>query len=357
MELFDQLKTRYAELSELLSGSTVDQSQRHALQKEFSKISSLLAQHEEVLRLGRELEEARKQLESTDDAELRVLFEDEIAQLEQQHTHAATELDELLFPADPLDGRPCFIEIRAGAGGAEAALFAGDLLRAYIAYCLKRNWAATIVDASETDLKGYREVVLHVDRKGAFGTFKYESGVHRVQRVPATETQGRVHTSTVTVAVLPELDEQAETAIINPSEIRIDTYRAGGAGGQHVNMTDSAVRITHMPSGIVVQCQDERSQHKNKAKAMKMLVSRLAAAQREKNEAELAAKRKELVGTGMRAEKVRTYNYPQNRVTDHQVDLTLSKLDMVMEGDFDDIFASLKQKDLADRRARGISLA
>jgi peptide chain release factor 1 len=356
MELVEQLRARYAELSNALAGSSIDQAQRHLLQKEFSKVSSLLTKHEEIARLQQAVSSAQQEHDESTDAEMRELFAQELEELNVQLTAAQTELDELLFPADPLDNRPCFIEIRAGAGGAEAALFVGDLLRAYMAYCLKMRWPATIVDFSQTDLKGYRDVTLHVDKKGAYGTFRFESGTHRVQRVPATETQGRIHTSTVTVAVMPEHDQETEIQI-NPADLRIDTYRAGGAGGQHVNMTDSAVRITHLPTGIVTQCQDERSQHKNKAKAMKMLASRIMAVQLEKQQAEEAAKRKELVGTGMRAEKVRTYNYPQNRVTDHQIDLTLSKLDIVMGGDFQDLFDALRARNLADRKARGMQLS
>lgn len=356
MELVEQLRARYAQLSEALAGSALDATQRHQLQKEFSKISSLLTKHEEIARLQQARAAAQSELAGTTDPEMQELFAQEVAELSAQCDVAQQELDELLFPGDPLDNRPCFIEIRAGAGGAEAALFVGDLLRAYTAYCLKMRWPVTIADASQTDLKGYRDVTLHVDKKGAYGTFRFESGTHRVQRVPATETQGRIHTSTVTVAVMPEHDQESEIQI-NPADLRIDTYRAGGAGGQHVNMTDSAVRITHLPTGIVTQCQDERSQHKNKAKAMKMLASRIMAVQQEKQQAEEAAKRKEMVGTGMRAEKVRTYNYPQNRVTDHQVELTLSKLDMVMEGDLQDLFDALRAKNLADRKARGMQLS
>ncbi len=253
-----------------------------------------------------------------------------------------------LFPPDERDDRSVFLEIRAGAGGQEAALFAADLMRMYMMYALEKGWKTSVVSESSTDLGGYREVVLHIEGPGVFGHLKFESGVHRVQRVPKTETQGRIHTSTVTVAVLPEAEEVEMT--INPADLRIDVFRAGGAGGQHVNKTESAVRITHIPTGVVVSCQDDRSQHKNKATAMKVLKSRLLQQQREKNEAEASKQRKEQVGTGERAEKVRTYNFPQNRVTDHQVDVTLKKLDRVLEGDMDEIIQPLREKERNNRR-------
>lgn len=241
-----------------------------------------------------------------------------------------------------------FLEIRAGTGGQEAALFAGDLLRMYTLYAAKKGWKTAIVNESSTDLGGYREVVIEIKGKRVYGHLKHESGVHRVQRVPATETQGRVHTSTATVAVLPEVEDVEVN--INPNDLRIDVYRASGAGGQHVNTTDSAVRITHIPTGVVVACQDERSQHKNKAKALKVLQSRIFASIQEKQEAEQSQKRKEMVGSATRSEKVRTYNYPQNRITDHQVDVTLKNLDVVMEGDLEPIIEALMQRDDAERR-------
>jgi peptide chain release factor 1 len=253
-----------------------------------------------------------------------------------------------MIPSDEHDERSVFIEIRAGAGGQEAALFAADLLRMYTNYAMKKGWRATVVDESFTDLGGIRDVTLHVQGEGAYGHLKFEAGVHRVQRVPKTETAGRVHTSTATVAVLPEAEEVDVN--INPADLRIDVFRASGAGGQHVNTTDSAVRITHIPSGVVVSCQDERSQHKNKAKALKMLQSRLLAFEKERHEAEVGKQRKEMVGRGMRAEKARTYNFPQNRVTDHNADITLKKLDYVMEGDLDEIIDALRAIDREERR-------
>ncbi len=254
-----------------------------------------------------------------------------------------------MFPPDEHDNRSVFLEIRAGAGGKEAALFVADLLKMYTNYAQRKHWRAVVDSSSDTDLGGFKEVVLHIDGKDVYGHLKRESGVHRVQRVPETEGSGRVHTSTVTVAVLPEAKEV--DVQINPSDLRIDVYRSSGAGGQHVNTTDSAVRITHIPTGVVVACQDERSQHKNKAKAMKTLQSRILAAHIEKEEAKMSKDRKEQVGSGMRAEKVRTYNYPQNRVSDHQVDVTLKKLDQVMLGDLDEIIQALRDQERQSRRS------
>ena len=259
-----------------------------------------------------------------------------------------------MFPPNPYDKKDVFLEIRAGAGGKEAALFAADLLKMYSNYALSKGWQAQVASLSETDLGGIKEVVLNITGRDVYGFLKYESGVHRVQRVPETESSGRIHTSTATVAVLPEADEVDVT--ISPDQLRIDVYRASGAGGQHVNTTDSAVRITHLPSGLVVTCQDERSQHKNKTKAMKMLSSRLLTAHQEKQDSEMSEHRKELVGWGMRAEKVRTYNYPQNRVTDHQVELTLKKLDIIMTGDLEEIISALRENDQKERRKRPFKL-
>jgi peptide chain release factor 1 len=270
--------------------------------------------------------------------------------LSAEQATAELSLEEHMFPADPLDDRSVYLEIRAGTGGQEAALFAGDLLRMYTNYALKRGWKASVEDSSSTDLGGYKEVIIHIAGPGVYGDLKHESGVHRVQRVPATEGSGRIHTSTATVAVLPEADDVDVT--INTNDLRIDTYRSGGAGGQHVNRTDSAVRITHIPTGFVVACQDERSQHKNRAKALKVLQSRLLAAQTAQQNQEMSEKRREQVGTGERAEKVRTYNFPQNRITDHQVDLTLKNLDVVIEGELDPIIKALREKERADRRKK-----
>lgn len=336
---WETLQVRYKELEQKLLQPNLDTMSRQEIQREHSYLKNLLDKHDQIEHLKQELEELKKQLALSTEPDLSELYVQEIADVEQKFMSASQELEEFLFPPDPLDDNSVFLEIRAGTGGQEAALFAGDLLKMYSNYSLKKGWHASLVDSSSTDLGGIREAILHIQGKKVYGHLKYESGVHRVQRVPQTETSGRIHTSTATIAVLPE-GQEVDIAI-NPADLRVDTYRASGAGGQHVNKTDSAVRITHIPTGIVVACQEERSQHKNRAKAMKVLQARLVAAQKEKHDAEQSLKRKEMVGAGMRSEKVRTYNYPQNRVTDHQVEVTLKKLDMVMEGDLDEIIDPL----------------
>lgn len=345
-----ELRKRYEYLSQELTSPLLDSSKRHLLQKERSRLSLLLEKYDAQTETERLLDDARRQYDQTTDSGMRELFKDEIALLQEQLSEQKRELDDLLFPPDELDMRSVFLEIRAGTGGQEAALFAADLLKMYTNYALKCGWHVSLVDSSQTDLGGIREATLYIDGKGAYAHLKHEAGVHRVQRVPKTETSGRVHTSTATVAVLPEAQEVEYS--ISASDLRIDTYRAGGAGGQHVNKTESAIRITHIPTGTVVTCQEERSQHKNKARAMKMLQSRLLVAQKEKQESEESQKRKEMVGAGMRAEKLRTYNFPQNRVTDHQVDLTLKKLDMVIEGGMDEIIQALMLKEQQERRKK-----
>lgn len=349
---WDSIQKRFDELNDQASSSTLETSKRHLVQKELSYLSTLLSKHKDMVQLGKEYDLLSAQLEANSDDEMALLFEEELKEVAEKIAYAKADLDRIMFPPDPLDARDVFLEIRAGAGGQEASLFANDLLRMYTNYALKKHWRVDIVSVSETDVGGIREIVLHIQGKDAYGHLKFESGVHRVQRVPVTEAAGRVHTSTATVAVLPEAKEVDLT--INPGDLRIDVYRSGGAGGQHVNTTDSAVRITHIPTGVVVTCQDERSQHKNKAKAMKMLQSRLLAAQREKEMQEKSLMRKELVGGGMRAEKVRTYNFPQNRVTDHQVEVTLNKLDMVLEGALDEIVDALMEREQVERRKQPV---
>ncbi|KKR95838.1 MAG: Peptide chain release factor 1 [candidate division TM6 bacterium GW2011_GWE2_41_16] len=344
------IQSRYDAILPQLVKSDLDQNTRQLLQKELSQLSSLLKLHQQEKLSAQEMVELEAMYVAENDFAFREVITQEIQILKDRVNSVDLELENVLFPHDPLNDRSVFLEIRAGAGGQEAALFAADLLRAYTAYALKKRWQVSLVSMSETDLKGFREAVVQIEGRGVYGELKFESGVHRVQRVPQTETAGRVHTSTITVAVLPEAEDVDVT--INPADLRIDTYRAGGAGGQHVNKTESAIRITHIPTGIVVTCQDERSQHKNKARALKVLQSRILSAQNEKAEAERSSQRKEQVGTGMRAEKVRTYNFPQNRVTDHQVDLTLKKLDMVMEGELDELIEALVTKDRANRRAQ-----
>lgn len=346
---WDLLEKRHDELSEQLSSPTLESSKRLKFQKEHAQLSGLLSKHKEILALEQAIVDTATQAEQNSDPEMAALFGEELAEMKTRATQLQVDLDLLMFPPDEHDNRDVFLEVRAGTGGQEAALFAADLAKMYSNYALSKGWRVEVDSSSTTDLGGFREIVLHIIGKEAFGHLKLESGVHRVQRVPATETQGRVHTSTATVAVLPEAEEVEVN--INPADLRIDSYRAGGAGGQHVNMTDSAVRITHIPTGVVVACQDERSQHKNKAKAMKILQSRILAAQLEKQHQELAKQRKEQVGSGDRSEKVRTYNYPQNRVTDHQVEVTLKKLDMVMAGPaLDEIIQVLRQKERESRR-------
>lgn len=345
---WDELQLRYNELAEQLTSSVLDNNKRHVVQKELSSLSTLLNKHKDIVGLTCEIAQIETLIANDTDAQMAALYDEELAALRLKLAKEYESLDRLMFPANPLDDRSVFLEIRAGTGGQEASLFAADLLRMYTNYALKLHWRVAVTHSSTTDLGGYREIVLHIEGKEVYGHLKFESGVHRVQRVPQTETAGRIHTSTATVAVLPEAEEV--DIAINPTDLRVDVYRSSGAGGQHVNTTDSAVRITHIPTGVAVACQEERSQHKNKAKALKMLQSRLLAAQHEKHEAELSQKRKELVGSGMRAEKVRTYNFPQNRVTDHQVDLTLKKLDMVMGGELDEIIDALRVHEHEERR-------
>jgi peptide chain release factor 1 len=344
---WEQLKQRHGQLTARAADSLLSSQERRTLQKELSVLDGILAKHVEREAVEREQQEITAQLASAD-ADMRELYEHELALLKEKHSELSTALEALLAPPAELDDRDVYLEVRAGTGGQEAALFAGDLMRMYTAYAQSKGWKVSLESESTTDLGGYREVVLHIKGHGAYGHFKFESGVHRVQRVPATETAGRVHTSTVTVAVMPEADEV--DVQINPSDLRIDVYRSSGAGGQHVNTTDSAVRVTHIPTGVAVACQEERSQHKNKAKAMKLLQSRILAVQVEKQRAEMSKLRKEQVGTGERAEKVRTYNFPQNRITDHQIDLTLKNLDVVMTGAIDPIIDGLIEKEREERK-------
>ena len=350
---FDALQKRHDELLQLLADQKPDRSDRERFQKELNHLTGLLAKGAECDALQKELAHAQEQVTSSADSEMAELFALEVEDLQERLSLCKKELDNLLAPPSEHDDRSVYLEIRAGAGGQEAALFAGDLLKMYTNYALSKGWKISVESESHTDLGGYKEVIAHIKGHDAYGHLKRESGVHRVQRVPATETQGRVHTSTATVAVLPEAKDVEVS--INPSDLRIDVFRASGAGGQHVNTTDSAVRITHIPTGVVVSCQDERSQHKNKAKAMKILGARILAAQEEKRMRELSAQRKEQVGTGERSEKVRTYNYPQNRVTDHQVNLTLKKLDQVMLGDLDEILDALREQEHESRKKAFLS--
>lgn len=342
------LGSEYDQIVEKLSDPSLDQKNRAQLQKRASQLSQVLELHKQIEDLDKNIAECTQQYEK-EEGELKDLYSEEIKSSRENRITLEHELEDILYPSDPRDDRSVFVEIRAGAGGQEAALFAADLFKMYSNYALTKGWRVSLVEENFTDLGGIKELIVHIQGKGVYKHLKYESGVHRVQRVPKTEAAGRIHTSTVTVAVLPELEDLEVT--LNPNDLRIDTYRAGGAGGQHVNKTDSAVRITHIPSGIIVACQDERSQIKNRQKAMKILQARILAHEKEKKDAELSARRKEQVGSGDRAEKIRTYNYPQNRITDHRVEsLTLKKLDIIMQGALDDLVNPLIDWDRAQRK-------
>jgi peptide chain release factor 1 len=345
---WEQLEALYKKLEQqVISGEVGSGKQRAELQRNVSIISDILQVYNQQKEAEKMLADAQTQMAQETDSELKAMFFQEIEDLKVRLASYAKELEDLMYPADDLSMRSAYLEIRAGTGGQEAALFVADLLKMYLMYAQKKHWKATIESESHTDLGGYKEIVVHIVGKQAYGLLKHDSGVHRVQRVPATETQGRVHTSTATVAVLPEAEEV--DVQINEADLRIDVYRSGGAGGQHVNTTDSAVRVTHIPTGVVVACQEERSQHKNKAKALKMLRARILAHAQEQQRSKQAQDRKEQVGTGERSEKIRTYNYPQNRITDHQVELTLQKLEFVMQGDLDEIIDALQDKDRKER--------
>jgi peptide chain release factor 1 len=335
------LEKTYNDLVEKLSLPNLKQEERVELQKKATHCGRLIGLYKEIDSLKRKLEKTMQESEDADD--LKELYNEEIEEIKGQLVNVQQELDDYLYPPDKNDKRSVFLEIRSGTGGQEAALFAFDLFTMYTNYAQQKGWQISLVEENKTDIGGFSKVVLYIKGKNVYGHLKFESGVHRVQRVPKTEGSGRVHTSTVTVAVLPEAKDVEID--VNPNDLRIDVYRASGAGGQHVNTTDSAVRITHIPTGAVVTCQDERSQIKNKAKAMKVLKSRLLEGQRRKKEAERSAQRKQQVGAGERSEKVRTYNFPQNRVTDHRINLTLMKLDIVLQGNIDDIVDVLCQKE------------
>jgi peptide chain release factor 1 len=278
---------------------------------------------------------------------MREFAEEEIRAARERMEQLGGELQKMLLPKDPNDDRNIFLEIRAGTGGDESALFAGDLLRMYLRYAERNRWQVEMMSASESDLGGYKEVIVRIAGEAAYSKLKFESGGHRVQRVPATETQGRIHTSACTVAVMPEADEIGEVEI-NPADLRIDTFRASGAGGQHINKTDSAVRVTHLPTGIVVECQDDRSQHKNKDRALKVLAARIKDKQSHEQQAKEAATRKSLIGSGDRSERIRTYNFPQGRLTDHRINLTLYRLDAIMDGDLDELIGALVSEHQAE---------
>ncbi|CAN0618057.1 peptide chain release factor RF1 [Burkholderia multivorans] len=345
----DQLSTRLAELNDLLSREnvTADLDQYRKLTREHAELGPVV-EHYALWRQSRNDEAAAQELMG--DPAMRDFAEDEIKSARERMARLETELQTMLLPKDPNDDRNIFLEIRAGAGGDESALFAGDLLRMYLRYAERQRWQVEMMSESASDLGGYKEVIVRIAGQGAYSRLKFESGGHRVQRVPATETQGRIHTSACTVAVMPEADEIGEVEI-NPADLRIDTFRASGAGGQHINKTDSAVRVTHIPTGIVVECQDDRSQHKNKDRALKVLAARIKDKQSHEQHAKEAATRKSLIGSGDRSERIRTYNFPQGRMTDHRINLTLYKLEAIMDGDLHEMIAALASEHQAEQLA------
>jgi peptide chain release factor 1 len=350
----EKLHERFEEISRLLSdpGVISRQNQFRELSMEYSRLGSLVDGYRRFIALEADLSVAR-QLASEKDPETRTMGEEEIAELGPRLEAEELELQRLLVPKDPQDDSNIFLEIRAGTGGDEAAIFAGDLYRMYARYAEGRGWEVETLSESPGEHGGYKEVISRIIGRGAYSLLKFESGTHRVQRVPATEAQGRIHTSACTVAILPELAE-VEAVELNPADLRIDTFRASGAGGQHVNKTDSAIRITHIPTGVVVECQDERSQHKNRSRAMSLLKARLLAAEREKQQSQQAQSRKLQVGSGDRSERIRTYNFPQGRVTDHRINLTLYKLDEVMNGNLDELIRALNQEHQAEELAQQV---
>jgi peptide chain release factor 1 len=343
LKKWESAASRFHELTDQLMDQSVagQPAQLRKLNKERAELEPAVNLFEAYRETAKQLEEAAQILaDPSAGHELHRMAADETVALERRQRELEEKAKEVLIPKDPRDEKSLVLEIRAGTGGEEAALFAGELFRLYVKYAEKKGFKVDTVEASETGIGGYKNIVALIEGKGAYSRFKYEAGVHRVQRVPVTEASGRIHTSTVTVAVMPEVDEV--DVQIDPKDLRIDTFCSSGAGGQSVNTTYSAVRITHIPTGVVVSCQDERSQLKNRTKAMRTLRTRIVEAEREKQEAEIAQSRKSQVGTGERSEKIRTYNFPQNRVTDHRVGVTLHKLESVMEGDLDEIVHVLK---------------
>ena len=350
LEKLGQIEERFEAVNEelMLPETASDQELYKKLMKEYKQLSPIVEKYREYKSVSESIAEAEEILALKDaDKELKELALMELEEGREKSALIQDELKTLLLPKNPDDDKSAIVEIRGGAGGEEAALFAGVLMRMYSMYAESRRWKVEIMNGNETELGGYKEVSFLVEGDGVYSRLKYESGVHRVQRVPETEASGRIHTSTVTVAVLPEA-EDVEIEI-NPADLQIDTYRAGGAGGQHVNKTESAIRITHLPTGLVVECQDERSQHKNRDKAMKVLRSRLYDMMRQQQEDEMNSDRRAQVGTGDRSERIRTYNYPQGRVTDHRIGLTLYKIEQILNGDMDEVIDALVTADQAEK--------
>ena len=348
-----RLTMRLAELDARLADPKLSQdiNRYRSVAREQSEAAALVQRFTAYEQREADLASAREMLaQPGQDADMAEMAREEIAAAEADLARLLGELQAALLPRAPDDQRNAFVEIRAGTGGDESALFAGDLARLYLRFCERQGWRTEVLSENASDLGGYKELVLRVEGANVYGQLKFESGGHRVQRVPATESQGRIHTSACTVAVMPEPDETTEITL-NPADLRIDTFRAGGAGGQHVNKTDSAIRITHLPTGLVAECQDDRSQHRNKAKALAVLQARLRDRERAEREAKEAAQRKSLVGTGDRSDRIRTYNFPQGRLTDHRINLTLYKLGAIMDGDLCDVVAALQAAQAQDQLA------
>ncbi len=343
------LSERLEELNRLLSSETAtsDMDNYRKISREHAEITPVVERYREYQKIESDIAAAKEMLA---DPDMRAFAEDEIESGKLSLETAEFELQKLLLPKDANDERNIFLEIRAGTGGDESAIFAGNLFRMYSRYAERQRWKVEVVSANESELGGYREIIARIEGYGAYSKLKFESGGHRVQRVPETETQGRIHTSACTVAIMPEVDEIADVEL-NPADLRIDTYRASGAGGQHINKTDSAVRITHLPTGIVAECQDGRSQHANKASAMRVLAARIKDVQVREQQSKEAATRKSLIGSGDRSERIRTYNFPQGRITDHRINLTLHKIDAVMEGDLDELIEALSSEHQAEQLA------
>ena len=344
----EKLTDRYEEVGRLLADSDLagGSQQFRELSMEYARLQPVAERYRGFRKLEGDLAEAEEMRQDSDES-MRALGEEEVARVKTAIESEEGELRKLLVPKDPRDDKSIFLEIRAGTGGDEAAIFAGDLYRMYARYAENNGFTVEIVSENPGEHGGYKEIISRIGGRGAYSRLKFEAGTHRVQRVPATEAQGRIHTSACTVAILPEQDE-VDSVDINPADLRVDTFRSSGAGGQHVNKTDSAIRITHLPSGIVVECQDERSQHKNRSRAMALLKARLLSAEQEKQRTEQAQSRKLQVGSGDRSERIRTYNFPQGRVTDHRINLTLYTLQKVMEGRLDEIIAALQQEHQAE---------
>lgn len=343
------LTKRHQEIADLLVRPEViaNQNQYRELSKEYARLEPIVTTLKEYNDNQQKIADTETLLQEEHDLELQTLVQEELLNLTNARQSLEKQLQALLLPQDPNDERNVFLEIRGGAGGDEAAIFVGDLFHMYSHYVENANWRLELIHSSPGEHGGYKEIITRIIGIGAYSKLKFESGTHRVQRVPATEAQGRIHTSTCTVAVIAEADA-VDDVQINPADLKIDTYRSSGAGGQHVNVTDSAVRITHLPTGVVVECQDERSQHKNRAKAMALLRAKLLAAEREKQEKEQAATRRNMVGTGDRSERIRTYNFPQGRLTDHRINLTLYQLDKIMDGDLTPVIEPLIREHQAD---------